>query len=107
MEKISDLRHLAAFNGGGFLHLSGHREHLEQSRQKLTGLSVSSRGVQNTEYPEYFTEIHLFYSIRGKNLDASRVERAMKLSEEKYCSVGATESGRSKIYIEYKIEQEE
>jgi putative redox protein len=80
---------------------------LEKSRQNLTGLKVSARGVQIQEYPKYYSEIHLFYNIRGKDLDFSRVERAIKLSEEKYCSVGATVSGRARIYIKYRLEQDQ
>ncbi|MCL4518945.1 MAG: OsmC family protein [Thaumarchaeota archaeon] len=78
---------------------------LVKSRQKLTGLSVSARGVQNEEYPKYYKEIHLLYSVKGKDLDPSRVERAIRLSEEKYCSVGATVSGKAKIIIQYRIEE--
>ncbi len=78
---------------------------LIKSRQKLTGLTVSTRGVQNEEHPKYYKEIYLFYTVKGKELDKSRVERAIRLSEEKYCSVGATLSGRAKIIIQYKIEE--
>jgi putative redox protein len=77
---------------------------LNKSRQQLTGLSVSARGIQNEEHPKYYNEIHLFYKVSGKNLDKSRVERAIKLSEEKYCSVGATVNGKAKIFTEYQIE---
>jgi putative redox protein len=80
---------------------------LVKSRQNLTGLRVSSRGVQNSEYPKYYKEIYLKYFLRGIDLEKSRVERAIKLSEEKYCSVGATVSGKAKIFITYEIEEEE
>jgi putative redox protein len=80
---------------------------LVKSRQKLTGLRISSRGVQNQEYPKYYKEIHLKYHLKGIQLDKSRVERAIKLSEEKYCSVGATVSGKAKIFIRYEIEEQE
>ncbi len=76
---------------------------LGKSRQKLTGLLVKSRGVQNSDYPKYFKEIYLRYFIRGTKLEKSRVERAIRVSEEKYCLVGATVSGRAKIIIEYEI----
>ncbi len=79
---------------------------LIKSRQKLTGLSVSARGVQNKDYPKYYTEMHLFYTVRGVHLEKSRVERAIQLSQEKYCSVGATVSGKAKIFVEYRIEEE-
>lgn len=78
---------------------------LQKSRQKLTGLSVFSRGVQNEKYPRYLKEIHLKYILEGKNLANDRVERAIKLSEEKYCSVGATVSGKAKIFIEYELRE--
>jgi putative redox protein len=80
---------------------------LKKSRQELTGLSVLARGVQNEEYPKYYKEIHLTYNLRGRNLDKDRVERAIRLSEEKYCSVGATVSGKAKIFIEYQIKDED
>ncbi|MHB8700605.1 MAG: OsmC family protein [Nitrososphaerales archaeon] len=79
---------------------------LIKSRQNLTGLSVLARGVQNADYPKFYKEIYLRYLLRGRGLEKNRVERAIKLSEEKYCSVGATVSGKAKIYIEYEIEQE-
>ena len=78
---------------------------LMKSRQNLTGLQVLTRGVQNSEYPKYYKEIHLKYLLRGIGLDKSRVERAIRLSEEKYCSVGATVSGKAKIFIRYEIEE--
>lgn len=79
---------------------------LTKSRQKLTGLQVLSRGVQNSEYPKYYKEIHLKYVLRGIGLEKSRVERAIRLSEEKYCSVGSTVSGKAKIFIDYEIEED-
>jgi len=78
---------------------------MRKSRQNLVALSVSARGVQNEEYPKYYKEIYLFYSVKGTNLDKSRVERAIRLSKEKYCSVGATLSGKAKIIIQYRIEE--
>jgi len=78
---------------------------LLKSRQRLTGLSVSSRGIQNNDYPRYLKEIHLRYVLEGKDLEKDRVERAIRLSEEKYCSVGATVSGKAKIFIKYEIRE--
>ncbi len=79
---------------------------LVKSRQKLTGLQVLTRGVQNSEYPKYYKEIHLKYLLRGIGLEKSRVERAIRLSQEKYCSVGATVSGKAKIFIRNEIEED-
>jgi putative redox protein len=79
---------------------------LLKSRQKLTGLTIFTRSVQNEEYPKYHKEIYLKYVLKGKDLDKSRVERAIKLSEEKYCSVGNTVNGKAKIFTEYEIQEE-
>ncbi len=76
---------------------------LHKSRQNLTGLEVRSRGVQTSEYPKYYREIYLKYILKGVGLEKSRVERAIQLSEEKYCSVGATVKGKAKILTSYEI----
>ncbi|MGC8697456.1 MAG: OsmC family protein [Halothiobacillus sp.] len=39
--------------------------------------------------PKVFTKIHLHYVVKGTGLDPKQVERAVKLSSEKYCSVSA------------------
>ncbi len=36
--------------------------------------------------PKVFTRIHVHFTVTGKSLDAKRVEQAVKLSAEKYCS---------------------
>ena len=77
---------------------------LQKSRQRLTGLEVLSRGVQNSEYPKYYKEIYLKYILKGVDLEKSNVERAIQLSEEKYCSVGATVSGKARIITSYEIQ---
>ncbi len=38
------------------------------------------------EDPKIFTAIHLDYHVKGRNLSEAKVERAIKLSKEKYCS---------------------
>lgn len=62
---------------------------LTKTRQRWSGLEVSAEGDRATEPPEVYTRIRLQYRVRGEAVDASVVERAIKLSEEKYCSVYA------------------
>lgn len=80
---------------------------LRKSRQNVTALSVLSRSVKSDSHPQYYKEIYLKYIFKGKQLDRSRVERAIKLSEEKYCPVGATVKGKAKIFFEYEILNDE
>ena len=80
---------------------------LRKSRQKVTGLTVRTRGVQNEVHPQYYKEIYLRYTVKGKALERSRVERAIRLSEEKYCVVSQTVNGKAKIFVEYQIVEDD
>jgi putative redox protein len=44
-----------------------------------------------------FTAIEMVYKVSGKNLDANKVERAVSLSAEKYCSATKILSSTAKI----------
>ncbi|MGE5601608.1 MAG: OsmC family protein [Nitrososphaerales archaeon] len=70
---------------------------LQKQREPLASLSISADAEQAPQPPWQFTKIHLHYQVTGKGLDAKKVERAIKLSEEKYCSVAATIRGVTEI----------
>lgn len=76
---------------------------LRQQRQKLTNLYIDVQGQQAPQPPYQFTEIHLHYILQGENLEAKKVERAIALSEEKYCSVAATIRGVAQITHSYSL----
>jgi putative redox protein len=63
---------------------------LKRQRQKLANLYVQVDGRQAPQPPYMFTDIHLHYTLEGEDLNPKKVERAICLSEEKYCSVAAT-----------------
>ena len=66
---------------------------LERQRQKLNNLYIEVEAKNAPEPPYQFTDIHLHYIVEGDDLDLAKVERAVSLSEEKYCSVAATVRG--------------
>ena len=76
---------------------------LRRQRQNVTSLEISVVGYQQPDPPWTYENIELRYVVRGTGLRESLVERAIKLSEEKYCSVGATLSGRCEITSTYEI----
>lgn len=78
-------------------------EILQKKRLALTGLEIEVNGEQDQENPWPFRKIHLIYRLRGQNLDAGSVEQAIRLSEEKYCSVAATLRGVAEIDYSYEI----
>jgi putative redox protein len=62
---------------------------LKKKRQKVTGYSVEATAERREDPPpRVFTRIHLKYLVKGENINPQAVESAIKISEEKYCSVG-------------------
>lgn len=62
---------------------------LEKQHEPLEALEVQCTGEQKTEPPYQFVSIHLNYIVSGA-VNEQKLARAIKLSEEKYCSVLAT-----------------
>ena len=77
---------------------------LGRQRQVLHHLYVHVDGEQASEPPYAFTDIHMTYTLKGDDLDSNKVERAIELSEDKYCSVAATIKGVAKITHSFSIE---
>lgn len=62
---------------------------LEKKRQDVRGLEIVVEGTQREdEHPKIYVDVHLHYRVTGYGVSPAAVERAIELSEEKYCSVG-------------------
>jgi len=59
---------------------------LRKARQQVTDCVADLSAERADTDPKVFTKIHLHFTIAGKALDPKRVEQAVKLSAEKYCS---------------------
>jgi putative redox protein len=59
---------------------------LEKARQKVRDCRVELAAERAEEIPAVFTKIHLHFVVSGEGLSAQQVERAVKLSADKYCS---------------------
>ena len=59
---------------------------LKRSRQDVRGCEVTLKSERAETDPKVFTKIHFHFTVSGRNLKPSMVERAIKLSHEKYCS---------------------
>jgi putative redox protein len=77
---------------------------LVKMRQPLEALSVEVSGERAEEHPRRFTSLELVYHLRG-DLDERKVERAIELSEERYCAVEATLRPALPITSGYVIER--
>ena len=62
---------------------------LQKMRQPVTGMEVTVQAERAPEHPKVYTGYRVTYIVRGKGVERKAVERAVSLSENKYCSVGA------------------
>lgn len=53
-------------------------------------MKITAESTQDETPPWKFRKIHIHYQLTGKNLDAEKIDKAIQISEEKYCSVYAT-----------------
>jgi putative redox protein len=70
---------------------------LRKQRQDIEGVEVSLSAERATEHPMVFTEVKLVYTVRGRKLNKALVERAVSLSDEKYCSATAMIKKSAKV----------
>lgn len=59
---------------------------LKKSRQPISDCVAHITATRADEVPKVFTKIHVHFVVTGDHLNESQVERAVKLSAEKYCS---------------------
>lgn len=75
---------------------------LGKKRQPLQELEVVCSGERAIDPPQVWVKLEILFRLRGK-LDKAAVERAIALSEEKYCSVSATLKKTAKVAWRYEI----
>ncbi len=76
---------------------------LTKQRQPIVDLKVQVRGKKASDYPMVFTEFEVTYLVWGEGVDARAVERAIQLSEEKYCCVGIMLQKAAPVHSSYRI----
>lgn len=59
---------------------------LQKSRQDVVDCQVEIDADRAEDHPKVFTRIHMHFTVKGRNLDPKVVDRAIRLSAEKYCS---------------------
>ena len=76
---------------------------LQKKRQEVTGFRVKADAQQADEHPRVFTKIHIHYIIEGRDIDPRAVERAIELSETRYCPAQAMLSDVVDMELSYEI----
>lgn len=76
---------------------------LEKGRQAIEDVDVALDADRAENPPKVFTRIHLHFILRGRNLDTAKVERAINLSVEKYCSATAMLEKTASVTHDYEV----
>ena len=76
---------------------------LRKSGQDIRGCEVQLRSERAEADPKVFTRIHFHFVVRGRSLKPNLVERAIKLSHDKYCSATAMIAKTAEITIDWEI----
>lgn len=79
---------------------------LNKKKQDVTGFEMNVTADVPEEHPRTFTDIHVEYIIKGRDISEEAVKRAIDLSREKYCLVGMTLEKGTNMTFSYRIIQE-
>jgi len=76
---------------------------LKKARQPITDCVAEIEAERADEVPKVFTRIHVHFVVTGKGLNPTQVERAVKLSAEKYCSASIMLGKAAEISHDFEI----
>lgn len=79
---------------------------LQKRRLSLSTVTVEIRGTQAEEPPNVYTDASIVYIIRGENITPAAIEKAIELSQDKYCSASIMfQRAGVNISTKYRIEE--
>lgn len=78
---------------------------LRKARQEVTDCVVELESERADEDPKVFTRIRMHYVVSGKGLARNQVERAIKLSKEKYCSATIMLAHTAEITYDFEVRE--
>lgn len=76
---------------------------LQKMRVKFSNVNIEVQGDVTDENPKHYFKMHVIYTFTGKNLPLEKLEKAVKMSEETYCGVGALYRKAIEVTSEIKI----
>jgi putative redox protein len=79
---------------------------LKKSRQEISDCVVEIEAERAAQEPKVFTRIHFHFILTGKTLNSAQVERAIKLSAEKYCSASIMLAKTAQLTHDFDIVEE-
>ena len=76
---------------------------LRKKRQQVTGYEVKVEAEQTPDPPQVFTQVRVHHIVSGVGVSAQALENAIRLSEEKYCSVCAMIKATAEVHTTFEI----
>lgn len=76
---------------------------LKRGRHQVSGCSVKLQADRADADPKVFTRIHMQFTVSGRALNDAAVERAIRMSHEKYCSASAMLAKTAEITTGFEI----
>ena len=76
---------------------------LKKSRQAIVDCEVEVDSDRAQQVPKVFTRIHIHFIVSGNRLDPAKVEKAVNLSAEKYCSASIMLGKMAEITHDFEI----
>jgi putative redox protein len=76
---------------------------LEKGREEIEDLAVELQVERAQQDPKVFTRVHMHFVVKGHALAAEKVERAIKLSADKYCSASAMIAKTATITHDFEV----
>ncbi|MCX8030900.1 MAG: OsmC family protein [Thermodesulfovibrionales bacterium] len=79
---------------------------LQKMQAEIKNFKISINAERNPTPPQYYKAIHMTITVKGQNIDSRKIERAISLSHEKYCSVYHSLRKDMDVKINYEIIKE-
>jgi putative redox protein len=78
---------------------------LKKMRVEIEDFNVTIEANITEENPKHYDKMHIIYTFKGKNLSEAKIQKAVNLSEEKYCGVAAVYKKAMNITTEIRIKE--
>lgn len=78
---------------------------LEKMRVKVDAFHVEVVAEQTEEHPKAYSQIKILYKFKGKDLPMDKLQKAVDLSQERYCGVSAMLRKASELSFEIIVEE--
>ncbi|MTK53033.1 OsmC family protein [Paludibacter sp.] len=78
-------------------------ELLRKMRVDFQEFNLEVKAEVSESHPKVYTKLHIIYKLKGSNIDPAKVQKAVDMSQEKYCGVSAMFRKAMEITYEIKI----